>query len=1102
MLKTNKTKPKPKKTSGTSPKPSPQGEKEAAAQQPKSSAVTPDLTEKKVNLGEKNNSKKRSKKTKNRGEKKGEKEFAFASPAQKVKSTSEHLAIDPTIKSNTEKERKQKIQIAKLKKKYSSVFKEIVLAITRQSQTQFSAAVSQINERDKWALPYLFEHHDVNAPINAIGSQNSLKHTLVAAACHCPDPALVLELITFGASVNVPDASYVAPINIAVTQCKVKLVHILVEAGADVNQYDAQMGTFPLFNICYHNALTRTNEKEKAIQIAKILIAAPNINVNLIPQAPFDNFVSPLAAAVLKNAPGIAAMLLGKNADVNYVDCYQRTPLHYLFHEGFAGRIDQNNLPNFIKMFLKLFLQKNARIDLPTTDDSFGVTLIRLNNHHLFSLVIKEADLNNDIQRNNRLFFIKQLAKCGMSINKEGKNIFLVFPYQNYQIDLLSLTQEEKDYLLFMLAQIKSSYSQQEVAIALLENGANPNSSLLMSALNILSKSSNSDVKLAPDDKDSTISVLCLAIYNWKLWLIETLLKNNANPNLCVKSLSPLYSTISGHHDQPELLQIVELLLLHGADVNHLVELSDSYIFKPDQVSRELALDRVGNYKSVLGLAIDINREDIVTVLLKAGADPFLEKVRDKKVVLVDGCNHLIYVFSPFKKSVSSENLIMASLLLEHADKKILEQADNLFVFLAKNNTNLEILRLFLNKYFHFLMSTENQNEFGEKIMSYSRFILLVYTYSLSEQLDLVLNYAQENLPEKTHHDVVLFNLMIYLYLSDDVEKTLEIVTRYNVEIPEIELMDKPGYNFNDWLEGKCQGHPDFFDDSEEIECTNTERVEEKIPNSNLVAKGEKEIDIKREKEVENKSSALAGEEVPVLQLSDQVEGFNLKNGLATKTQFFSCFDRSPALEKPMSSRQYLRSMGFDDVTIKELAKLNKEKKVRMRMEKELPKTGREGFFAKTKSVKSKNESWFEDLLLAEHTEAIINKINCFLWIPEGLFEEGIKELFSKKTAKAGEHNIKFINDAELNAVTYVIEANQKQYQLNFCAEIKIHGLARLMVFKYNNLHIALHYLEEGLHTKEDKKNFISTHGRCFKFNSSPLGLESVKTTDYRLQYN
>jgi ankyrin repeat protein len=172
--------------------------------------------------------------------------------------------------------------------------------------------------------------YDSNPFIN-LDKLNKFGNTLLEEACSRGKVKIVILLLQAGADVNKKnDSDGFTPLGTAVVQSTqmnpsttIEIIRKLLNAGADVNMKYGENNSIPLITACY----------DGNFNIVQILLSSPNKNVNLID----DNGDTPLTAAIestMKNenpvscndAIKIIKLLIHSGADVNLKNSEGESP--------------------------------------------------------------------------------------------------------------------------------------------------------------------------------------------------------------------------------------------------------------------------------------------------------------------------------------------------------------------------------------------------------------------------------------------------------------------------------------------------------------------------------------------------------------------------------------------------------------------------------------------------------------------------------------------------------------------------------------------------------------------------------------------------------
>ncbi|MDO5465146.1 MAG: ankyrin repeat domain-containing protein, partial [Akkermansia sp.] len=164
---------------------------------------------------------------------------------------------------------------------------------------------------------------NVNEPLN------NRKETLLHHAIHCKNIALVKQIISVGANVNIEDISRTTPLMLAVRNNLTECVKLLIDAGANLNLADGPRDDSPLI------LAVRNNLPE----CVKLLVES-GADLNL---AGFGGD-TPLILAVRNNHPECVKLLVESGADLNLANFEGNTPLILAV---------RNNHPEYVKLLVE-----------------------------------------------------------------------------------------------------------------------------------------------------------------------------------------------------------------------------------------------------------------------------------------------------------------------------------------------------------------------------------------------------------------------------------------------------------------------------------------------------------------------------------------------------------------------------------------------------------------------------------------------------------------------------------------------------------------------------------------------------------------------------
>ena len=965
--------------------------------------------------------------------------------------TSANVAITPQ-----QKKEEQKFRI--VAKKYKNLFERLHVTSDKQFFTTLENILKAIaQKKDDRAKRDLFEYYNIHNTIPPLLIKGDyMLFTLVGAACSRLQINIVTALIENGTSVNVPNNRYASPISLAALALNEELIDILIEAGANVNFKDARGGTALHYAIDSAEVKKDKNGPGKMLGVVKKLLSIPGIDTNAIGNKPF-NEISPLINALKMNYMAVCILLIQKGADINLIDNYGKTALHYLFSEAFKKRIDLSLQRTTIINYLKIFIQNGARIDRINEDISVTVAdlIANLRDIELYKLFIDNADLNIKIQRDNRCYLLRILAERGMVLKTKDSKIYLHFHEGNYEIAIERLTQHEKNKLLGISVLKLDDFPEEYINIAkyLLENGADPKFISNLSDLDWSNEKNESYINMSTVSKgietcQIDVSLLCYTCMREHKQLVKIFLANGADSNQNIGTLSPLFIAIFVASSSKNNA-IIQLLLEYQADVNHLgpthapfdcnehgvTPLIFSAIYDSlEAVNVLLNIKTIDvnffskKYGSALHVAAKYNLITIAQALLAAGADPMLEENN----LSSSGEKNEPLMATPLMLAIKYNHEEMAILLLANFNGN----PRSVFAFLIEYRATISLLDAVLNKYFNYINTASYIYILESRINDLGYLLVSFYSNNLNDHLDCVLKHINNQFEEIIPN--CLYILINYLYFKNDSEKASKLIDQYALNPVEMPLIDRINLTIRDWLEGRSGPCSFSFEDS--IEPTQDDK---------------------------QKRSQLSTTSTSVNNNSDR-----------------PIYENTTGNTNSMSGRQFLRSIGFNDTEINKMVEQNKKKTSAMKMgEKTKSKAT---FFSEHSGNKSQSESgWFNNLLTDKNVIPLDNsKPPRFLWIPNGLFTQEIEKIFNAKRYKLGNYNFKFINDPKLNNVIRSVTIGNESYELNFCGELKDYqSERRLLIFQHKDLLIALDYLDHGLHTKAAGNNFIKTSGKELDLN-------------------
>jgi ankyrin repeat protein len=213
--------------------------------------------------------------------------------------------------------------------------------------------------------------------------------------CH----ACVDVLLKHKADINLPDPDSVSPLLVAIMNANWDLAKKLIEAGADVNQWDIY-GETPVFTLIdLRNRLDGGRASidapntTRGIDILKLLLergADPNMQLFFKPAnargAVYTRGVTPLIRAAVNADVEVMKLLLAHGADATVYTADRQTPIHAVL----AGRAPEPQAVELIRTLHKAGTDVNVVALINHPEEIRGGTALHYAVRKRFKTVIKE----------------------------------------------------------------------------------------------------------------------------------------------------------------------------------------------------------------------------------------------------------------------------------------------------------------------------------------------------------------------------------------------------------------------------------------------------------------------------------------------------------------------------------------------------------------------------------------------------------------------------------------------------------------------------------------------------------------------------------------
>jgi ankyrin repeat protein len=211
--------------------------------------------------------------------------------------------------------------------------------------------------------------------------------------------ACVDVLVENKADIDLADPDSVSPLLVAIMNANWDLAKKLIEAGADVNQWDIYGETPLLTAIDLRNridggrASIDAPNATRGIAILKLLLdrgADPNVQLFFKPAnvrgAVYTRGVTPLIRAAVNADLEVVKLLLEKGADATIYTADRQTPIHAVL----AGRAPENQALELIRLFHKAGTDVNVVALINHPEEIRGGTALHYAVRKRFKNVIKE----------------------------------------------------------------------------------------------------------------------------------------------------------------------------------------------------------------------------------------------------------------------------------------------------------------------------------------------------------------------------------------------------------------------------------------------------------------------------------------------------------------------------------------------------------------------------------------------------------------------------------------------------------------------------------------------------------------------------------------
>ena len=593
---------------------------------------------------------------------------------------------------------------------------------------------------------------------------------------------IVKELIKAGADINAKDEDSWTPLHWASRNNHIELVKVLIKAKANLNEKatysndkEGFSGITPLYD-----SITQNNW-----EVAKLLIEA-GADVNIARET--DLKYTPLLLITSQKEPSldIFNMLIKAGADINAIDKYSWTPLHW------ASR---NNHIELVKVLIKAKANLNEKATYYDDKKVFsGITPLLAsiveNNWEVAKLLIETgADVNLGIETGNRytplllitsqkkpsLDIFNMLIKAGADINAIDKDSWTPLHYavKNNHIEIVNLLIEAGADV-----NIASYTGDKLTPLLLLSSLTEPNMEILKMLI-IAGASVDYSSKIVLELKDKIIdsmkknksSKTDLILFKklvknnlligqmidscgtGDLKIVKELIKAGVNPNGKKNSWTPLHYAARNNH-----VEIVKVLIKAKVDLNAkatygndeegfsgITPLYDTITKKNWEVAKllieagadvNIARETGSKYTPLLLISSQSEpNNEIFSMLIKASADININDKENKNVIdiLISKSNStcLSYLF---------ENYID-----EKIDKNFIKEISHIQI---KNET-LKFIKSEINRFSIRLFYHTNESNFSN-IESFISKIIKIENFRITfEKSDVVIEFLKNNLFSK-----------------------------------------------------------------------------------------------------------------------------------------------------------------------------------------------------------------------------------------------------------------------------------------------------------------------------------------------------------------